>query len=405
MMSAKMKKTEIGLIPDDWDVAKVGDISDTYAGGTPLRSNKEYYGGNIRWVKSGEVNLGEIFDTKEKITESGLKNSSAKQIPENTVLVAMYGATAGKVGILRVKGTANQAVLAVPNNKGKFNYKFMYYLLSSKTNKLVNSTQGTGQPNLSKFLADNLEIQIPPITDQEAIAEVLSTLDKRLDIVERESQRVERLKVGLMRELFDGKKWKLQKITDIFEIETGTTPSTKEKEYWINGTVNWITPADMNNLNNTLDLPESRRKITQKALKEVNLTLMPIGSIVISTRAPVGYIGLVKKELTFNQGCKGLIPKDASKVNTVFYAYYLLSLQEYLNNISGGSTFKELSKDSLCKLEMPVPSISEQNEIANILLTVDKKLSIQQSKKSKLESIKKSLMNDLLTGKKRVKVD
>ena len=404
-MSAKMKKTEIGLIPDDWDVAKVGDISDTYAGGTPLRSNKEYYGGNIRWVKSGEVNLGEIFDTKEKITESGLKNSSAKQIPENTVLVAMYGATAGKVGILRVKGTANQAVLAVPNNKGKFNYKFMYYLLSSKTNKLVNSTQGTGQPNLSKFLVDNLEIQLPPITDQEAIAEVLSTLDKRLDIVERESQRVERLKVGLMRELFDGKKWKLQKITDIFEIETGTTPSTKEKEYWINGTVNWITPADMNNLNNTLDLPESRRKITQKALKEVNLTLMPIGSIVISTRAPVGYIGLVKKELTFNQGCKGLIPKDASKVNTVFYAYYLLSLQEYLNNISGGSTFKELSKDSLCKLEMPVPSISEQNEIANILLTVDKKLSIQQSKKSKLESIKKSLMNDLLTGKKRVKVD
>ena len=186
MMSAKMKKTEIGLIPDDWDVAKVGDISDTYAGGTPLRSNKEYYGGNIRWVKSGEVNLGEIFDTKEKITESGLKNSSAKQIPENTVLVAMYGATAGKVGILRVKGTANQAVLAVPNNKGKFNYKFMYYLLSSKTNKLVNSTQGTGQPNLSKFLVDNLEIQLPPITDQEAIAEVLSTVDARLDIVERE---------------------------------------------------------------------------------------------------------------------------------------------------------------------------------------------------------------------------
>ena len=176
-MKQKLKQTEIGLIPKEWDVIKLGEVSDTYAGGTPLRSNKEYYGGNIRWVKSGEVNLGEIFDTEEKITESGLKNSSAKQIPENTVLVAMYGATAGKVGILRVKGTANQAVLAIPNNKGKFNYRFMYYLLSSKTNKLVNSTQGTGQPNLSKFLVDNLEIQLPPINEQTSIAEVLSTVD------------------------------------------------------------------------------------------------------------------------------------------------------------------------------------------------------------------------------------
>ena len=72
-MKQKLKQTEIGLIPKEWDVIKLGEVSDTYAGGTPLRSNKEYYGGNIRWVKSGEVNLGEIFDTEEKITESGLK--------------------------------------------------------------------------------------------------------------------------------------------------------------------------------------------------------------------------------------------------------------------------------------------------------------------------------------------
>ena len=198
--------------------------------------------------------------------------------------------------------------------------------------------------------------------------------------------------------------WKEVELGEVCQILSGSTPSTIKEEYW-NGDINWITPADMNNLDNTLDLPESNRKITQKALKEVNLTLMPTGSIIMSTRAPVGYIGIVKKELTFNQGCKGLIPKDKSKVNTIFYAYYLLSLQEYLNNISGGSTFKELSKDSLCKLELPIPSISEQKKIAQILITLDKKLSIQQSKKSKLENVKKSLMNDLLTGKKRVKME
>jgi len=208
-----------------------------------------------------------------------------------------------------------------------------------------------------------------------------------------------------MVKLLENQKWEVTNIKDIFHIETGTTPPTKNKTYWLNGTIDWITPADMNDLGDKLDLLESKRKITEKALEEVNLTLMPVDSIVISTRAPVGYIGLAKKELTFNQGCKGLIPKDKSKTDTLFYAYYLASLKDYLNNISGGSTFKELSKDSLCKLELPIPPIEEQKRIAEILSTIDKKLELQKARKVKIERVKKGLMDELLTGKKGVNVE
>jgi type I restriction enzyme S subunit len=198
--------------------------------------------------------------------------------------------------------------------------------------------------------------------------------------------------------------WEVVRINDIFVIETGTTPSTKRKDYWEGGTIEWITPADMSKLGTKLHIDSSERKITEKALKETNLTLMPKYSIILSTRAPVGYVVLVdNKGLTFNQGCKGLIPKD-NEISTLFYCYYLLSKNKKLNAVSGGSTFKELSKHFLENFSIVKNPIPEQQKIASILSTVDRKLELERQRKEKLERVKKGLMNDLLTGRKRVKV-
>ena len=190
--------------------------------------------------------------------------------------------------------------------------------------------------------------------------------------------------------------WEIDNIENLFEIKTGTTPSTKEKEFWDDGTIDWITPADMSKMNSNINLPYSNRKITDKALEETNLTLMPTGSIIISTRAPVGYVGIVKKRATFNQGCKGLIPKDPERANALFYAYYLINKRPYLETISGGSTFKELSKDSLANLEVTVPSFPEQKAIAEVLSTVDEAIQKVEQAIEKTERLKKGLMQNLL---------
>ena len=199
--------------------------------------------------------------------------------------------------------------------------------------------------------------------------------------------------------------WETKKIVDLFSVKTGTTPSTTQREYWNGGHINWITPADMGKLHGNIHIKTSQRKVTEKGLKETNLTLVPTGSIIISTRAPVGYVAIVEGNTTFNQGCKGLIAKNTKRINPEFYTYYLLSKRATLEYSSAGSTFKELSKNALERLNVPLPPLPEQKKIAEILSTVDARLQLSKEKKERLGRVKKGLMNDLLTGKKRVKLE
>jgi type I restriction enzyme S subunit len=193
------------------------------------------------------------------------------------------------------------------------------------------------------------------------------------------------------------KEWEIRRIAGSFIVETGTTPSTKQGEYWQRGTINWITPTDLSKLNGKMRIKSSERKITEKALKETNLTVMPKGSIILSTRAPVGYVAVLDEAATFNQGCKGLIPKNRNEVCSEFYCYYLLSKKQILQNLSGGSTFKELSKERLEALSVPFTSFSEQEKITETLSTVDKAIQKTDEIIAKTERLKKGLMQELLT--------
>jgi type I restriction enzyme S subunit len=193
------------------------------------------------------------------------------------------------------------------------------------------------------------------------------------------------------------KDWKFQKVEDLFVVETGTTPSTKQREFWEGGTVNWITPTDLSKLNGKLRIGNSERKITEKALKKVNLTLMGKGSLILSTRAPVGYVAVLEEDATFNQGCKGLIPKNSDEIIPEFYCYYLSSKKQRLQNLSGGSTFKELSKKRLEKFTIPYLPVEEQRAIVSVLGVVDSAVELVDKVIAKTERLKKGLMQTLLT--------
>ena len=193
------------------------------------------------------------------------------------------------------------------------------------------------------------------------------------------------------------KKWEAKATEDLFTIETGTTPSTAQETYWKNGTVNWLTPTDLSKVNGKLRIKGSERRITEKALKETNLTLMPKGSIILSTRAPVGYVATLEEEATFNQGCKGLIPRRSNELFPEFYTYYLSNKQKVLQNLSCGSTFLELSKNRLEKFSMPFFPIPEQRAIVGVLGVVDSALEYADQIIAKCERLKRGLMQQLLT--------
>ena len=191
--------------------------------------------------------------------------------------------------------------------------------------------------------------------------------------------------------------WSTGTVSDFFNIITGSTPPTKEAEFWNQGTIQWFTPADLSKLNGEIFTKKSERRITQKGLKYSNLETAPKGAIIISTRAPVGTIAIASEPATFNQGCKGLVPKDLQSTDSIFYYYYLLFNRENLNNRSSGSTFKELSKDLLEQFPLPLPPVEEQRRIATILTTVDDAIQRSRRAAAETELLKTGVMQDLLT--------
>jgi type I restriction enzyme S subunit len=185
----------------------IGDLFETYSGGTPTKSNKEYYeGGSIPWLRSGEVCKKEITETEMYITEKGLKESSAKYYPENTVVVAMYGATAAQVGILRIKSTSNQAVCGILPHKD-FMSEFVYYWFSSIEDKLAAQAQGGAQPNISQQKIKKVEIPMFSKSEQQSIVTTLDSLKSKVDRLQENydkiSQECDALKQAILRQVFE----------------------------------------------------------------------------------------------------------------------------------------------------------------------------------------------------------
>ncbi|MDE7255775.1 MAG: restriction endonuclease subunit S, partial [Helicobacter sp.] len=166
---------------EGWERKKISDIFQTSSGGTPLTTNKEYYnGGTIYWVNSGELKNGIIVDTEVKITELGLQNSSAKIFPKETVLIAMYGATTGEVGILDIEASTNQAICAILPNKDEANPYFVFYMLRTKTKDLKKLSRGVARNNISQDIIKNLQIPLPPLETQNKIVTTIETTESKI---------------------------------------------------------------------------------------------------------------------------------------------------------------------------------------------------------------------------------
>jgi len=187
-----------------WGKVKLGAVCKTYSGGTPSRKENEYYNGTIPWIKSGELNQKNITTVEERISTKAFESSSAKFVEKGTVLVALYGATAGVVAITKIKATINQAILAViPNDN--LNRDFLFYFLDYTLPKEVNRLVQGGQPNLNGSMIKNLSVILPCITEQTAIAAILTQADEEICLLREKEQALQTQKKGLMQRLLTGK--------------------------------------------------------------------------------------------------------------------------------------------------------------------------------------------------------
>jgi type I restriction enzyme S subunit len=271
------------------------------------------------------------------------------------------------------------------------------------------------QKSLNNDDIANLEIPLPPLPIQQKIVKILDTIQSAIEIQERIIEKTKELKKSLMAELFKyggpsfrrGRKlkkteigeipedWEVVRLGDkrLFEIKLGGTPKTSVSEYW-NGGIPWITPNDLSELT-TPYIEDTQRKISLSGLK-AGSTLLPENSIILSTRAPIGYIALLRKPMAFNQGCKGIVIKEKSVVSLFLY-YFLLSKAKLLQELGTGSTFKELATSDLENFKIPLPLLPEQQEIAEILQTIDQKIEIEKKKKELYEELFKTMLNKIMS--------
>ncbi|MBM7706849.1 type I restriction enzyme S subunit [Chryseomicrobium aureum] len=183
---------------DQWREEKIGDITESFSGGTPSSNNKLYYGGKIPFIRSAEINSE---STELFITEEGLKNSSAKIVSQGTILYAMYGATSGEVGISRIEGAINQAILAIKPIKGD-NVNFIYQWLKKNKENIIKSFLQGGQGNLSGSIIKKLSILLPCAEEQLKIGEFFKQLDQTIELHEKELEALKETKKAFLQKMF-----------------------------------------------------------------------------------------------------------------------------------------------------------------------------------------------------------
>ena len=309
----------------------------------------------------------------------------------------------------------NQRVLKiVPKNNASSGY--ILNLLRSELilSVLYSFPGGTKQANLSAKQLQELPVLIPPELEQKKIAQILSTWDKAISVTEKLLTNSQQQKKALMQQLLTGKKrlldengvrfsgeWKITKLIQMGKVVSGGTPDTNMAMYW-EGDILWLTPTDVTALTGRF-VSNTSRKITPAGLLNSSAVLLPKGSLMVCTRATIGALAISTSEICTNQGFKNIIPNEGFNIE---FIYYLLQMNtNEMIKKSSGSTFLELSKKDFETLSFSCPFIKEQQKIAAVLSAADTEISTLEKKLACLKDEKKALMQQLLTGKRRVKVD
>lgn len=414
------KMTEIGEIPEDWEVSRLeSEKVSLYvkSGSTPLKREKDYWNGNIPFVTQSDMTNVDHYlrETSEKITELGLKSSNLVLVPKNSILLSMYG-TIGKVVINKIPVTVSQNVSAIKLNVKNVNEEYSYYVIQQYSSQFKRHAKTITLSHLDNKIVKNAIVPFPSLPEQQKIAEILSTVDEAVQKVDEEITLTEKHKKGLMQTLLTKgightnfkiteigeipEEWPLRTFSEVLQIRKRNNKGKSEKIYTI--------PMEL--------IPENGTYCDYRSLSK--------NEVVPPTYCECGDILLPKITPSVENGKQGIVPTlpsgNAFATSEVYalvtngsltniYTFYLLKLSLFrkplIDSMVGTTGRQRVPKDSLFSLSFPVPPFPEQQKIAEILTAVDNKLELLGNKKAKLEKLKKGLMSDLLTGKIRVKLN
>ncbi len=403
-------KTKQKNIPEVWNIRQLEEVARTLSGGTPKSGNEEYYlNGNIPWLTSGEVRKGKVSSFDNFITKKGLENSSAKLFPPKTILVAMYGATAGQVGFLEKEAATNQAICGILPNE-KYSSLFLYHYFTTRTKQLLSMGTGAAQPNISQEILRTLDINFPSLLEQKRIVKILETWNGAIEKLARKIEIKKNIKKGLMQRLLTGETrlsgfksvWKSVKLGDIYNITSSKRVFQSE---WKTEGVPFYRAREIIKLSKN-GYVDNELYISQEMydLYKSKYGAPQINDLLVTGVGTIGEVYMVQKNDNFYFKDGNIVwLKYKSEVSSVFISqlFKTRSIRKQVIGSSPITTVATYTIDAAKKTVVNLPPIKEQNEIAEILTIADSEIERLTQKLNLLKDQKKYLLNNLITGKIR----
>ena len=410
------KKTKVGIIPEDWEVKKLGetrDMEDKYSfTGGPFGSDlkTEHYTSNgVRVLQLQNIGDGN-FINDYKIYTSNKKADElySCNIFPGEILIAKMAEPLARACI--VPDSEERYLMASDGirlkvNSDKYITKYILECINSNyfRNKAIKKGTGTTRLRIGLGELAKIKLAIAKKEEQQKIAQILSTWDEAIELKEKLLEEKKKQKEGVMQKLLTGKirlpgfngEWKKVKLKNTGVIVTGTTPSTKIKEYYENGVYPWVTPTD---ITEKKYISKTERYLTYKGLKVGRF--LPAGSLLVTCIASIGKNAILTTDGSCNQQINAILP---SKNHSNEFLYYLISYRvDYIKSYAGTSATQIINKSTFENLKFFIPSLPEQKAIAKVLSTADREIYLLTQELEQLKLQKKGLMQLLLTGIVRV---
>lgn len=370
----------------EWERHKLSEVCSFYSGGTPSSSKKEYYNGNIPFIRSGELHKDytELF-----ITEAGLSNSAAKLVETGDLLLALYGATSGDIAISKIKGAINQAILCI---RTKQNKKFIESVWNKHVERLLQTYLQGGQGNLSADIVKNIPFYFANSNEQDKLAKFISLLDERIATQNKIIEKLETLIKGIVDSIFTANEFPKVPFKEIYvRAGEGGTPATSNPEYYVNGTIPFIKIDDLQNKY----IKTNKDCITELGLQKSSAWIVPANSIIYSNGATIGAISINLFPVCTKQGILGVVPKADINVEFLYYFMTSTAFTKAVERIVTEGTMRTAYLKDINHIPCPVPCSVKQDEIAKLLSTLSEKLENEVIFQMKLQKQKEFLLSQM----------
>jgi len=418
----------------EWQSSTLGEVATWYSGGTPSKDKSVYWNGEIPWISAKSMYSTWLEDAEDKITELGAANGT-RLVDEGAILVLVRGSMLHQrvpIGMTLRRVAFNQDVKALVSKPG-IEPKFLLYFLLAKEPELLSMVEftgiGAGKLDTNRF--QSMPIRIPPLETQRAIAHILGTLDDKIELNRRTNQTLEAIAKALFKSWFvdfepvraraegrqpegmdaqtaalfpDGledselgeipRGWTVSQIGREVDVVGGSTPSTKEPSFW-DGGIHWVTPKDLSALSDPI-LLDTERKITELGLVEIGSGLLPKGTVLMSSRAPIGYLAVSQIPVATNQGFISM--KCTKQLSSWYVLHWAEHNMEAIKGRANGTTFLEVSKANFRILPIVVPSTKTLEAFEVFAGSLFARVIANLEESRTLATLRDSLLPKLLSG-------